>query len=107
MATVQQIDDENECSQNYRTVLSEAMQLNAGANRIFSYQTKTPMSFIENRLPVCVEAKGKSRYIPKNSERMLDAPGINTSFCTYTIQMDFSFLGKCTKTSYHSISIKI
>lgn len=85
MTAPQQIDgDENEHSRNYRNTLSAAMQLNVGGDRLFSYQAKRPLQFIENKLPTQVATNSRSRYISTTSERMLDAPEINNNFCTYT-----------------------
>lgn len=80
-------NDENEQAANYRSILSETMQLNLNANRIFSYQKKTPLGYIENKSPMHIETKSKSRFIPKTSDRMLDAPELNSNFCTFTTRI--------------------
>lgn len=91
MTTMQQNNDENEQAANYRSILSEAMQVDLNANHIFSYRKKTPLGFIENKSPMHIETKSKSRFIPKTSDRMLDAPDFNSNFCTYNTVPVYSY----------------
>lgn len=68
------------------------MQLNVGAGSLFSYQTKRPLQFIENKQSTLSATTSKSRYISIYSDRMLDAPEVNNNFCKYTLSTAWNSL---------------